>query len=116
MLLPFVWMVSTSLKTESEIISANMSFFPNGFHIANYRRAFEIIPIFSYMGNTVFIAVLKIFGEVFISAAVAFGFARFKFKGRNVLFMILLATMMLPYEVTMILRSLFGQNLVLTDG
>lgn len=116
MLLPFVWMVSTSLKTESEIISANMSFFPNGFHIANYRRAFEIIPIFSYMGNTVFIAVLKIFGEVFISAAVAFGFARFKFKGRNVLFMILLATMMLPYEVTMIPTFIIWAELGLTDS
>ncbi|HHT99540.1 MAG TPA: carbohydrate ABC transporter permease [Acholeplasma sp.] len=116
MLLPFFWMVSTSLKTESEIITANMSFFPKGFHVANYRRAFEIIPIFRYMANTVLIAILKIFGEVFISAAVAFGFARFNFKGKNVVFMILLATMMLPYEVTMIPTFIIWSSLGLTDN
>lgn len=116
MLLPFIWMVSTSLKTESEIITANMSFFPKGFYVANYRRAFEIIPIFRYMANTVLIAILKIFGEVFISAAVAFGFARFNFKGKNVVFMILLATMMLPYEVTMIPTFIIWSSLGLTDN
>lgn len=116
MLLPFFWMISTSLKTESEIINANISFFPKGFFIQNFKRAFEIIPIFSYMWNTVLIAILKIFGEVFVSAAVAFGFARFKFKGRNLLFMILLATMMLPYEVTMIPTFIMWSMLGLTDN
>ncbi|MCU0104129.1 carbohydrate ABC transporter permease [Acholeplasma vituli] len=116
MLLPFFWMISTSLKTESEIINANISFFPKGFFIQNFKRAFEIIPIFSYMWNTVVIAILKIFGEVFVSAAVAFGFARFKFKGRNLLFMILLATMMLPYEVTMIPTFIMWSMLGLTDN
>lgn len=116
MILPFLWMISTSLKTEAEIINPNMTFFPAGFHIRNYFRAFEIIPIFSYMWNTVIIAVLKIFGEVFVSAAVAFGFARFKFKGKNVLFMILLATMMLPYEVTMIPTFILWSSIGLTDN
>ncbi|MDD4824103.1 MAG: carbohydrate ABC transporter permease [Acholeplasmataceae bacterium] len=76
----------------------------------------EIIPIFAYMWNTVLIAVLKIFGEVFISAAVAYGFARFQFKGKNVLFMILLGTMMLPYEVTMIPTFIIWASLGLTDS
>lgn len=116
MLLPFIWMISTSLKTESEIITAEMSFFPKELYFANYSRALEIIPVFSYMFNTVLIAILKIFGEVFVSAAVAFGFARFKFKGKNLLFMILLATMMLPYEVTMIPTFIIWANLGLTDN
>jgi multiple sugar transport system permease protein len=93
-----------------------MTFFPEGFHIENFFRAFEIIPIFAYMWNTVLIAVLKIFGEVFISAAVAYGFARFQFKGKNVLFMILLGTMMLPYEVTMIPTFIIWASLGLTDS
>lgn len=54
------------------------------------------------MLNTLIIAIPKIIGEVFVSALVAFGFARFRFKGRSFLFMVMLATMMLPYEVTMI--------------
>jgi multiple sugar transport system permease protein len=116
MILPFIWMISTSLKTESEIINPQMVFFPQGFHIANYVRAFQIIPIFRYMGNTVLIAVLKIFGEVFVSAAVAYGFARFQFKGKNVIFMVLLATMMLPYEVTMIPTFIIWSFLGLTDN
>lgn len=116
MILPFLWMISTSLKTETEIINPNMTFFPEGFHIENFFRAFEIIPIFAYMWNTVLIAVLKIFGEVFISAAVAYGFARFQFKGKNVLFMILLGTMMLPYEVTMIPTFIIWASLGLTDS
>ena len=116
MILPFLWMISTSLKTETEIINPNMTFFPEGFHIENFFRAFEIIPIFAYMWNTVLIAVLKIFGEVFISAAVAYGFARFQFKGKNVLFMILLGTMMLPYEVTMIPTFIIWAALGLTDS
>jgi multiple sugar transport system permease protein len=116
MILPFLWMISTSLKTETEIINPNMTFFPEGFYIENFFRAFEIIPIFAYMWNTVLIAVLKIFGEVFISAAVAYGFARFQFKGKNVLFMILLGTMMLPYEVTMIPTFIIWAALGLTDS
>lgn len=116
MLLPFFWMISTSLKTEAEIITDQMSWFPRGFYFDNYTRALEIMPLFRYMWNTVFIAVLKMFGEIFISAAVAFGFARFKFKGKNVLFMILLATMMLPYEVTMIPTFIVWSALNLTDN
>jgi len=116
MILPFLWMISTSLKTETEIINPNMTFLPEGFHIENFFRAFEIIPIFAYMWNTVLIAVLKIFGEVFISAAVAYGFARFQFKCKNVLFMILLGTMMLPYEVTMIPTFIIWAALGLTDS
>ena len=102
MLMPFAWMVSTSLKPEHEIFTGAIKWIPENPTLDNYIRAMEIVPIVKDMLNTLFIAVMKIIGEVFVSALVAFGFARFKFKGRNVLFMILLATMMLPYEVTMI--------------
>lgn len=102
MLMPFAWMVSTSLKPENEIFTGAIKWIPENPTLDNYIRAMEIVPIVKDMLNTLFIAVMKIIGEVFVSALVAFGFARFKFKGRNVLFMILLATMMLPYEVTMI--------------
>lgn len=68
------------------------------------------------MLNTLIIAIPKILGEVFVSALVAFGFARFEFKGRNVLFMVMLATMMLPYEVTMIPTFMIWSKLGFSDS
>lgn len=102
MLLPFVWMVSTSFKVENEIFSMPIRWFPKAATIDNYVRALEVVLILKCMLNTLIIAIPKIIGEVFVSALVAFGFARFRFKGRSFLFMVMLATMMLPYEVTMI--------------
>ncbi|NLD25935.1 MAG: carbohydrate ABC transporter permease [Acholeplasmataceae bacterium] len=116
MLLPFYWMIITSFKTEADILSYPIVWFPKEITGANFKKALEIVPMFRYMGNTIIIAVLKIFGEVFVSAAVAFGFARFKFKGKNLLFMILLATMMLPYEVTMIPTFIIWSNLGFSDS
>lgn len=116
MLLPFAWMIITSFKTEAEIMEGVISWFPKTFYFENYRRALDIIPLFRYMGNTLLIAVLKMFGEIFISASVAYGFARFNFKGKNVLFMVLLATMMLPYEVTMIPTFIIWSRIGLADS
>lgn len=116
MLLPFVWMVSTSFKVENEIFSMPIRWFPKKATLANYTRALEVVPIFKCMLNTLIIAIPKILGEVFISALVAFGFARFRFKGRNFLFMIMLATMMLPYEVTMIPTFMVWSALGFSDS
>lgn len=102
MLLPFVWMVSTSFKAENEIFTVPLQWLPKNPTMDNYVRALAVVPVFKNMLNTLIIALPKIFAEVFVSALVAFGFARFEFKGRNFLFMVMLATMMLPYEVTMI--------------
>lgn len=102
MLLPFVWMISTSFKMENEIFTVPIKWLPSKVTLENYAKALQVVPIFKCMWNTLVIAVPKIIGEVFVSALVAFGFARFDFKGRNLFFMIMLATMMLPYEVTMI--------------
>ena len=116
MLLPFFWMISTSLKVESDIFSVPINWLPSEVTFENFIRAFEVVPIFQYMKNTLVIAGGKIFGEVFVSALVAYGFARFQFKGKNFLFMVLLATMMLPYEVTMIPTFIGWSNLGLIDS
>ena len=116
MLLPFLWMVSTIFKNENEIFTMPIKWFPRAATINNYARALEVVSIFKCMLNTLIIAIPKIIGEVFISALVAFGFARFQFKGRNFLFMIMLATMMLPYEVTMIPTFMVWSALGLSDS
>lgn len=116
MLLPFFWMISTSLKVENDIFSVPIKWFPSEITFDNFIRAFEVVPIFKYMKNTLVIAGGKIIGEVFVSAMVAYGFSRFKFRGRNFLFMVLLATMMLPYEVTMIPTFIVWSELGLVDS
>lgn len=116
MLLPFLWMISTSLKLEDAIFSVPIQWIPLKLTLVNFKRAFEVIPIFRYMANTLSIAVMKIFGEVFVSALVAYGFSRFHFRGKNFLFMVLLATMMLPYEVTMIPTFMVWSRLGFTDS
>lgn len=116
MLLPFAWMISTSFKTENEIFTVPIRWLPTRFTIQNYIKALQVVPILKCMLNTVLIAVPKIVGEMFISALVAFGFARFEFKGRNTMFMIMLATMMLPYEVTMIPTFMAWSSLGFADS
>ncbi|WP_413377278.1 carbohydrate ABC transporter permease [Alkalihalobacillus sp. 1P02AB] len=116
MLLPFFWMLSTALKPDSEIFTVPIKWLPTVLYLENFVRAMEVIPIGRYMFNTFLIAALKIGGEVFVSALVAYGFARFKFKYKNALFMLLLATMMLPYEVTMIPTFIVWSTLGFSDS
>jgi multiple sugar transport system permease protein len=100
--LPLLWMISTSLKSGDIIFQIPPKWLPNSFHWENYQRAVTDIPFFLYLKNTVIITVFRIFAEVFISALVAYGFARFHFPGKNIWFMLLLSTIMLPGEITMI--------------
>jgi len=116
MLLPFFWMISTALKPEREIFTVPIRWIPSVFDLSSFNRAFEVVPLAAYMFNTFLLAFLKIVGEVFVSALVAYGFARFTFKGKNFLFMILLATMMMPYEVTMISTFIMWASVGLADG
>lgn len=116
MLLPFAWMISTSFKAENEIFTVPIRWLPSRITLQNYVKALEVVPIFKCMLNTLIIAIPKIVGEVFVSALVAFGFARFDFKGRNTMFMIMLATMMLPYEVTMIPTFMVWSGLGFSDS
>lgn len=102
LIVPFLWMILSAFKTTNEILALPIQWFPETWRFDNFRQALTIQPIFRQLGNTAFIAVLKIVGEVFVSAMVAYGFARFDFKGKNTLFLILLGTLMLPYEVVMI--------------
>jgi multiple sugar transport system permease protein len=116
LLMPFFWMLSTALKQDSEIFTVPIKWLPTSFYFDNFKRALEVVPIIKYMLNTFFLAGTKIAGEVFVSALVAYGFARFNFKYKNIFFMILLATMMLPYEVTMIPTFIVWSRLGFADS
>ncbi|MFO7695549.1 MAG: carbohydrate ABC transporter permease [Anaerolineae bacterium] len=100
--LPMVWMVSTSLKTDAQIFTWPPQWIPRPFRFDNYPEAVSYIPLVLYARNTVIIAAGTIIGSLFSCPLVAYGLARIPWKGRNVLFTLTLATMMLPFQVIMI--------------
>ena len=99
-LVPFVWMISTSLKTIGEALGS--SFFPSELHFENYAEAWERGNFPVYFFNSIKITAISLIGSVSISILAAYGFARIKFPGRELIFGILLSTMMIPAMVTII--------------
>jgi len=101
-LFPFLFMLSTSLKTLQQTFVWPPQMIPKPLTLENYIEGWNLLPTASFYKNTFLVAALNITGTVLSSTLVAYGFARLRFRGRNVLFMILLSTMMLPGQVTMI--------------
>ncbi len=101
-LLPLYWMIASSLKPEYEIFSIPPTWWPNPPVWSNYREALTKLPFDRYAINTLIIAGGSVLGHVFSCTLVAYGFARLRAPGKRVLFIILLATLMLPYPVVMI--------------
>jgi multiple sugar transport system permease protein len=101
-ILPFLWIISTSLKGDTQIFAIPPVWIPDVFHWENYVKVFERMPFFTYLKNSVFISAVTIIGTVLSSSLVAYSFACLTWPGRNALFIFVLATMMLPMQVTMI--------------
>lgn len=115
MVLPFLWMISTSLKTNSNVFVVPPQWIPNPVVLENYPLVFEKVPFLRYFLNTAFVSFFKLLGEVGVSALVAYGFARFNFKGKKILFMFLLGTIMLPGESTLVPSFIFWSHLGFID-
>ncbi|MFC1464088.1 MAG: carbohydrate ABC transporter permease [Candidatus Brachytrichaceae bacterium NZ_4S206] len=101
-ILPFLWSVTSSLRETGAPLSFPPQFLPTQFNWQNYVRVFEMIPFATFFRNSVIVTAIAVFGELLSASLVAFGFARLRFPGRNLLFIVLLSTMMIPYPVTMI--------------
>ncbi len=107
MILPFFWMVSTSLKTSNNVFTIPPQWIPNPVKIQNYADVFKAVPFFRYIMNTVGFTVAVTFFEVIVSVIVAYGFSRFNFKFKKSLFMFLLLTIMIPGEITIVPGYIF---------
>lgn len=99
-IIPMLWLLVSSLKPEAEVF--NMSFFPDTLQWENYTKIFERIPFLVYLKNSVFISVVTIIGVVVTSSIVAYAFSFLEWPGRDKLFYFIIATMLLPAQVTMI--------------
>ena len=99
---PFLWTVLSSLKDAAEIVTFPPTFLPSVPQWSNYPNAWNRVPFGLWYRNTAFVVALALIGETATSTLVAYGFARFPFRGREPLFLLVLSTMMIPGEVTMI--------------
>lgn len=101
-LAPFLVMLTTSLKTNAEAFELPVHLWPRDPVWSNYPEAFAKIPYMRYMANTIFITVLSVLGQFISTPMVAYSLARIKWRGSKIVSTLIMATMMIPYTVTMI--------------
>ena len=114
MVYPLIWMIMSSFKETNTIFTTAGSLIPKQFTLENYIngwKGFAKITFVTFFKNSLLISVLATFGTIISSAVVAYGFARFKFRGRGLLFAAMLLSMMLPAQVLMIPQYLWYQKL-----
>jgi multiple sugar transport system permease protein len=102
MVVPFLWMMSTSLKPSGTTFTYPPEILPTTVDWSNYARLFTLQPFGQYFANTVLVTTLTVLGQLVLCSMAAYGFARLNFIGRDTIFMIYLATMMIPFQITMI--------------
>ncbi|MBV7334377.1 carbohydrate ABC transporter permease [Chloroflexi bacterium TSY] len=102
MLIPLLWLLSSSFKDSGRIFLFPPQWIPNPWRPENYTKVFDQIPFLRFYWNTILVTGLAMAGQILAASLVAFGFARLRFPGRDVLFLVLLSTIMIPYHVTLI--------------
>lgn len=100
--LPFAWMVSTALKSEGYVFAFPPQWIPDPVKWSNFAECMQVTPFGLYLWNTTIITSVSLVGVVVSSSLVAYSFAKLRWPGRNIMFVVLLSTMMLPGQVTMI--------------
>lgn len=101
-LLPFIWMISSSLKSSSEIVRIPPSLFPENLQFINYAKAWAAAPFGRYLINTVIITLFTTIGVLITTVLSAFAFSRLNFPGKKLVFSLFLATLMIPGEMLII--------------
>lgn len=102
MLFPFAWMASLSLGTMADLYAVPPRYIPEVFHWENYPNVTTIMPFFRYLRNTLVITAASMVGMFISCTSSAYAFARLRWKGRDLVFVCMLATMMMPPQVTLI--------------
>lgn len=99
---PFYWMFATSVKTAQETVQYPPTIIPNEVHFSNFRRAMTQAPFGTYMINTLIVGIFSTIGTLVTTVLSAYAFARLNFKGKDLLFSMFIATMMIPGEILVI--------------
>jgi ABC-type glycerol-3-phosphate transport system permease component len=102
MVVPFIWMVSTSLKSPGAEFTYPPQILPTEINLSQYQRLFANLPFARYFINTTIVTALTVLGQLIICSMAAYGFARLNFMGRDTVFVLYLTTMMIPFQITLI--------------
>jgi multiple sugar transport system permease protein len=115
MLLPLVWMLVTSIETLAESRHFPPTLVPSGIHWQNYPDALDAAPFGRFFANSLIVTLASVAGNLLLCSLAGYAFARLRFFGRDVTFIALLATLMVPFQVTMIPTFLIVQHLGLVN-
>lgn len=102
MIFPLFWMLSTSLKTEAEVMGSQLVFWPEKMQFENFTYVIEKVPFFRYMLNTAVVTAMQMASELLLGIMAAYAFSKGKFHGKHLLFLLVLGAMMIPLQVTFI--------------
>lgn len=116
MVIPFVWMVLASFKSSNEVFSIPMKLLPTAWHYENYLDIWKKIPLLTFFKNTTKLTGITTLIQVFTSCFAAYGFAKVKFKGRDILFVIYVTTIAVPWQVYMVPQFAMMTKMNLTNS
>lgn len=115
MLMPFLWILSTSLRLPKDSFTLPPSIVPTTFNWANYAEVFAKVPFFAFITNSLKIALIVVIGHILISSMAAYAFSRIHFPGRDIIFIVFLSGLMIPNQVTIIPQFITMSKLGLID-
>jgi multiple sugar transport system permease protein len=99
---PFLWLLATSLKTNDQIVQSSPAWIPQPVTLENYANAFSTVALLQYGKNTLIVTIFSVLGALCSNTLVAYGFSRIQWRAREFFFVVTLATLMLPFQVTMV--------------
>ena len=114
-LIPFLWMISSSLKLDREVFAYPMRWIPETFHWENYRLIWQRVPLLTYFKNTAFIAIVVTLLQTVTSSFAAYAFAKLEFRGRDTLFLCYIATIAVPWQAYMLPQFIMMRSMGLYD-
>ncbi len=116
LIVPFYWMLATALRSSDQVLKLPPSWIPNPITFENFPKVFQEVPFALFIKNSFVLVFWNILGQVFATTTVAYGFTRFRFPGRNTLFLVLLATLMIPNTITLVPQFILFAKLGLTNS
>jgi len=114
-IMPIVWVLATSLRTPAESFTVPPEWIPRDMDFGNYLQVFEEIPFIYQMGNSFFVTIATVLGQLTTATLAGYTFARLYFPGRDLLFWVVLATLMIPYQATLIPLFVIVSRMGLAD-
>lgn len=114
-MIPFAWMVSSSLKQNNEVFTVPIQWIPAEFRFENFAEIWDRIPLWTYLGNSMLLSVSVTVMQVLTGSFAAYGFAKIRFPGRDALFLAYIATIAVPWQAYMVPQYIIMQKLGLVD-